>query len=279
MTSKHFFTLLGLLAVLSCGQKSNSSADDSGEAAKEQLQTERVGYSHDADKKEVTISVDYPTGNDGTSKAIAEYVSETLGGSYDGDLADGQALADYYGEELLADLNRQHQEDISDGVKDEDIEGYYHKVAIHKIYETDRLVTLAVTKEIYLNGAHGTEYTYGQTFRKDDGRRFDAGMMRDLYSEEMCQLRKEGLRQYFLDTGIQDSINTDEQLKEFILTEDDVNFLPMPQQPPFVTDDGIVFIYQPYEISFYAAGAPQFTLSLKKMRPFLKQTARQMLGL
>lgn len=275
---KHLISLIGLLAILSCGQKSNSSSDSDEQAGTKQAQELEVTpleYSYDKNKVEVGLDIDYPTGSTLIDKAVAEYISEKLGGTYDGDLANGDSLVNYYGDEILAELKKHLKEDINNGVEDEYINGYYRKMEIKKEYETDLLVTYSYTEDIYLNGAHGMQYFYGQTFRKSDGRRFDEGMMRQLYSEEMYELRKEGLREYFNESG--DNANTDEELKECIITDDDVNYLPMPKHTPYVTKKGMVFIYQPYEISYYAAGAPTFTIPLKKMKPFLTQTAKELL--
>ena len=275
---KHLISLIGLLAILSCGQKSNSSSDSDEQAGTKQAQELEVTpleYSYDKKKIEVGLDIDYPTGSALIDKAVAEYISEKLGGTYDGDLANGDSLVNYYGDEILAELKKHLKEDINNGVEDEYINGYYRKMEIKKEYETDLLVTYSYTEDIYLNGAHGMQYFYGQTFRKSDGRRFDEGMMRQLYSEEMYNLRKEGLREYFNESG--DNANTDEELKDCIITDDDVNYLPMPKHTPYVTKKGMVFIYQPYEISYYAAGAPSFTIPLKKMKPFLTQTAKELL--
>ncbi len=275
---KHLISLIGLLAILSCGQKSNSSSDSDEQAGTKQAQELEVTpleYSYDKNKIEVGLDIDYPTGSALIDKAVAEYISEKLGGTYDGDLANGDSLVNYYGDEILAELKKHLKEDINNGVEDEYINGYYRKMEIKKEYETDLLVTYSYTEDIYLNGAHGMQYFYGQTFRKSDGRRFDEGMMRQLYSEEMYNLRKEGLREYFNESG--DNANTDEELKDCIITDDDVNYLPMPKHTPYVTKKGMVFIYQPYEISYYAAGAPSFTIPLKKMKPFLTQTAKELL--
>jgi len=275
---KHLISLIGLLAILSCGQKSNSSSDSDEQAGTKQAQELEVTpleYSYDKNKIEVGLDIDYPTGSALIDKAVAEYISEKLGGTYDGDLANGDSLVSYYGDEILAELKKHLKEDINNGVEDEYINGYYRKMEIKKEYETDLLVTYSYTEDIYLNGAHGMQYFYGQTFRKSDGRRFDEGMMRQLYSEEMYNLRKEGLREYFNESG--DNANTDEELKDCIITDDDVNYLPMPKHTPYVTKKGMVFIYQPYEISYYAAGAPSFTIPLKKMKPFLTQTAKELL--
>ena len=275
---KHLISLIGLLAILSCGQKSNSSSDSDEQAGTKQAQELEVTpleYSYDKNKIEVGLDIDYPTGSALIDKAVAEYISEKLGGTYDGDLANGDSLVNYYGDEILAELKKHLKEDINNGVEDEYINGYYRKMEIKKEYETDLLVTYSYTEDIYLNGAHGMQYFYGQTFRKSDGRRFDEGMMRQLYSEEMYNLRKEGLREYFNESG--DNANTDEELKDCIITDDDVNYLPMPKHTPYVTKKGMVFSYQPYEISYYAAGAPSFTIPLKKMKPFLTQTAKELL--
>ena len=261
---KHLISLIGLLAILSCGQKSNSSSDSDEQAGTKQAQELEVTlleYSYDKNKIEVGLDIDYPTGSALIDKAVAEYISEKLGGTYDGDLANGDSLVNYYGDEILAELKKHLKEDINNGVEDEYINGYYRKMEIKKEYETDLLVTYSYTEDIYLNGAHGMQYFYGQTFRKSDGRRFDEGMMRQLYSEEMYNLRKEGLREYFNESG--DNANTDEELKDCIITDDDVNYLPMPKHTPYVTKKGMVFIYQPYEISDYAAGPPTFTLPLR----------------
>lgn len=275
---KHLISLIGLLAILSCGQKSNSSSDSDEQAGTKQaqeLEVTSLEYSYDKNKIEVELDIDYPTGSALIDKAVAEYISEKLGGTYDGDLANGDSLVNYYGDEILAKLKKQLKEDIDNGVEDEYINGYNRKMEIKKDYETDLLVTYSYTEDIYLNGAHGMQYFYGQTFRKSDGRRFDEGMMRELYSEEMYKLRKEGLREYFNETG--DNADTDEELKEYVITDDDVNYLPMPKHAPYVTKKGMTFIYQPYEISFYAAGAPTFTVPLKKMKPFLTHTAKELL--
>ena len=53
----------------------------------------------------------------------------------------------------------------------------------------------------------------------------------------------------------------------------------MPDSQPYITKEGVKFTYQPYEISYYAAGAPTFTVPLVDIEPFLKNTAKEMLGL
>ena len=294
MTKKLFTVMMCALVLVSCGQdsakkRSRAAAADTDDMTEEimddddddddndELTTKQLAYSFDEDKVEVSLSVDYPTdGPDQLVNAIREFVSETLGGTYEGSLKQGKQLVDYYGQQLKTELMEESASQREE-IEDENyINGFYKKYIISLAYETDRLVTYTVNEEIYLNGAHGVEYFYGQTFRKNDGRRFGHDMMRDLYTDGMYSLVKEGLRAYFNEVG-GEGLGTDEELKEYIITDDNVDYLPQPRHAPFVMSDGVRFVYQPYEISFYAAGMPQFTLSLQQIKPYLTVTAKRML--
>ena len=268
---KLFILVLGCMFTVGCDQKAGYEKND------KELVTKELAYAYDQHKVEVNVKIAYPESeNDILQEAIREFFSETLGGSYEGDLADGQKMIDFYAEQMKAELIKEYEEQ-KQYLSEEDINGYYKTITIEKTYETDKLVTFTIVEEIYTNGAHGMHYGYGQTFRKSDGRRFNVDMMCNLTSDGMHTLIKEGLRQYFTETN-EEPVN-DEMLKEYILTDDDINYLPMPEYTPYITEDGIVFSYQPYEISFYAAGMPSFVVSLNDMKPYLTYTARKMLDI
>ena len=281
---------MGVLVVTSCewwlnSNRNNNDADDEwAEEADVQLDDEAdtlvttiYSYKYNQDKVEVNFQIEYPTGgcNKILRNAIREFISEYFGGTYEGSLNDGQELVNFYGQKNKARLKEMREDDSVD--MDEDyINGYWRNVEVNKIFETDKLITFGWMEDIYYNGAHGNPAYYGITFRKSDGRRFSKEMMTNIYSEEWYSIVKEGLRNYFSNDG-NVAIETDEDLKEYILTDDNVNNLPLPQNPPYVTEDGVKFTYQPYEISFYAAGMPEFTVSKADMRPFLNVTAKRML--
>lgn len=272
-----------MMVVASCDliSKSSSDKEDISIADLESIdfETEKLNYSYEEDKIEVGIDVDYPKdGNPILCNAIREFISEEMGGTYADDLEDGQQLVDYYGNKLKKELSDAKQEDIDANNGDEDyINGFYRLYNIKKAYDSEHFITYVVEGGIFLNGAHGTESHYGVTFRKSDGRRFSTDMMFNMYSAEFYDMIKNGLMDYFNEYS-DAPVNTDEDLKEYILTDDDVNYLPMPRHAPYITDKGFVFTYQPYEISFYAAGMPTFTVPVSKMKPFLSQTALKMLG-
>ncbi|MBQ9355720.1 MAG: DUF3298 domain-containing protein [Prevotella sp.] len=294
---KTFITLMGLLVMISCDQRprsvdsssidpsySNESAEgaDNGndyvdaDAARDTVTTTPLVYDYDEDKVQVSLHLFYPESgaNQYLLTAVREFISEQLGGSYTGRLDNGEALLQHYGDSIRNYLVAEHENDKAN--MDEDyINGYFRNIVIMKAYETERLVTFTYDEDIYLNGAHGSHATYGMTFRKSDGRRFGRDMLRCVFSEDMHLLVKDGLKRYFSDMN-QLSDLTDEELKEFILTDDHVDYLPMPNHEPYITAEGVNFIYQPYEISFFAAGLPSFTVPLDSMQPFFTITAQRM---
>ncbi len=52
-----------------------------------------------------------------------------------------------------------------------------------------------------------------------------------------------------------------------------IDGLPLPGSEPDLTERGVTFIYQPYEISYYAAGKPEFTIPSDAIRPYLTPQA------
>ena len=273
--------ILGMMVVASCDHMSKSSVNEEISIADLEamdFETEKLSYSYEGDKVEVGIDVAYPKGgNPILCNAVREFINEELGGTYADDLEDGQQLVDYYGDKLKKELNDAKQEDLDANNGDEEIiNGFYRLYDIKKEYESEHFITYIVEGGVYMNGAHGTESHYGVTFRKSDGRRFNTDMMLNMYSDDFYAMIKDGLKSYFNESS-DASVDTDEDLKEYILIDDDVNYLPMPRHAPYITKKGFVFTYQPYEISFYAAGMPTFTVPVGEMKSFLSQTALNML--
>lgn len=242
----------------------------------DELKTDSIVFHKEADHANVHCYVDYPTdGNELLVNAIQEYVNEQLGGTFDGDPNDGQQLVSVYGEGEWNNLKDEYKDLVADGEGDwmEDV-SFYTDVDIRKVYETEKVVTYITTTDTYLGGAHGMQSQTGVTFRKSDGRRFGYDMMRQLLSEEFYQETKEGLRTYFKEAGA--DAQTDAELKDWLLTDDDINSLSHPKADPYMTEKGVEFLYQPYEIAPYAAGMPSFTLSYQDIKPFLTIGAQKM---
>ena len=62
--------------------------------------------------------------------------------------------------------------------------------------------------------------------------------------------------------------------------ENELEFgLPLPITDPWITSNGVEFIYQQYEIAAYACGMPNVTLPLDALKELLTPEGRQFVGL
>ena len=230
------------------GLAADTLAVDSDTVAMEQPAVEDTNISTTTFANEVKgkeestkLSVEYPvSGPDILLQNIREWISESLGGKYNGDLADGKALFDHYFGEMGREMTADEYE-------------MYNQVTIKKVYENSKVVTFLYEGYAYAEGgAHGMQTTKGATFRKSDGRKFTAKLLDGSYKYQ--DEIKAGLKKYF-------EVSTDDALMEQLQLDDAAGGeLPFPSTDPWITDRGVVFCYPPYEIACYAAGMPTFTL-------------------
>ena len=223
------------------------------------------------------LTIDFPvSGNATLVNAIREYISESLGstygggeddtkqGSYSGDLADGDKMADYYFDLKVKEFQAMYNEMKQVGMPE--IPELASSTKITKDYETDRVVTYLFSSYENAGGAHGGSVGSGMSFRKSDGRRIGWELFT---ATGMQSVIRNGLKEYF-------EVKTDEEL-EGCLTLNDTFFIPMPVTPPLFGKDGIIVTYQQYEIAAYAAGMPSFTIPYDKAKGMMNQTGKNLL--
>lgn len=223
------------------------------------------------------LTIDFPvSGNATLVNAIREYISESLGstygggeddtkqGSYSGDLADGDKMADYYFDLKVKEFQAMYNEMKQVGMPE--IPELASSTKITKDYETDKVVTFLFKSYENAGGAHGGSVGSGMSFRKSDGRRIGWELFT---ATGMQSVIRNGLKEYF-------EVKTDEEL-EGCLTLNDTFFIPMPVTPPLFGKDGIIVTYQQYEIAAYAAGMPSFTIPYDKAKGMMNQTGKNLL--
>ena len=283
------FVLL-MAVVYGCNQKaqtplpSPSQNDSTSVAVNEQedgqkdgkLTYKKVEQSKNDKSGEYKIVVDFPTGgNPILVNAIREYISESLGisyagemennmqGSYDGDLSNGQKMIDYYFDLKYKEFKNAHDE-MAEHMQG-DAPTFASETEIHYLYETDKFVTYEMKKYEDMGGAHGGTFISGMTFRKSDGRRVEW----DLFTKSMQDVIKKGLKKYF-------EVNTDEELENSLSLEN-TYMLPLPATPPVFTKEGVMFTYQQYEIAAYAAGLPSFIVPYNEAKSLMNTTGKNLL--
>ena len=219
--------------------------------------TDSIKYNKVEKASKVNFVADYPTqGNPALVQIVREWISEEMGGFYKGSYDKGDSLVDFYGSAAM-DTMRVFLKEIEPGMQQES------QMNIRKKYETNKFVTYEASSYSYYGGAHGGATLEGATFRKTDGRKFgwDIFKLESRFSK-VQELIKAGLKQYF-------KVKTDDELKDNLLSPDQIYVLPLPQAAPYFTKEGVKFVYAQYEIACYAAGMPTFTVPYDKIKDAL----------
>jgi len=134
-----------------------------------------------------------------------------------------------------------------------------------KTFEDNIFVTYLAKDEIYLNGAHGSFFLHGATFRKSDGRRFGFDMLKSSESDSICSLISKNMEAYY-------NVKSWNELKNYLSLDEYAEKVPMPQNPPYLKGDTLIFVYQQYEIASYASGMPEAAVPLKELKGLLSPT-------
>ena len=291
-----------MAALLSaCGHRASQQGAEETDsvAVAPEFQTDSIGVERDDSIASVTISIDWPTsGSDSLTQSIRQYLCEELASSpvqegeptvkyYDNPLDAVKTTADHRYEELAASW-KELQSNIHEGM-----EGMEFSFALHSMLleNAERYVTYLTKSEGFQGGAHGFATAAGQTFRKSDGKRIgyktvynnktetfeqqEQTLFKDTKSPQLYALIKEGVRSYFKE--FDEPVASDEQLKDILISVDDINRIPLPSAPPTFTKEGLAFLYQQYEIAPYAAGMVNFDIPYDKIRPFLTPEAADLI--
>lgn len=278
-----FFAICALVAMNSCGNKEKAPATDSKDsvAAKpvvaettetvrvDTLRTDTLSFEKHEGYYTVTMFVEYPVaGSDSLVKSIREYINDFLDGKYSGSLADGLALIRESGEYVFNVLQEEGD------VDEEYVPDLFIQKCVTRGYENSAFVTFEASNTQYTGGIHGIGFESGCTFCKANGKRFDSNMLKNTDAPAFKRLIKNGLKKFFAAEGKgAESISDEELADELVSYGGSLDEIPLPDAEPFMTAEGVKFIYQPYEISYYAAGRPEFTIPYDVIKPYLTDQA------
>lgn len=273
---------IAAMIMTACGNKTAQGGDQDSTATVEtagaegrdgvgvpSLKTDTMSYEIVDGIYTLSYFVDYPVaGSDSLVKSIRKFINDYLGGAYEGPLDKGRDML-----KKDAEIEFGNFLESCGNADDEEIDELFLKKMVNKRVETDDFVTYRAFTSQYFGGAHGIAYESGHTFSKANGKCFGYDMMKGLDSPAFKRLIKEGLRKFFSKEGDGQGMS-DEDLKEELVSFDgSIDELPLPDTEPYMTEQGVTFVYQPYEISYYAAGRPEFTVSFNDVRPYLKPQA------
>ena len=292
---KHLFMTIAMAAALTaCGHRASTDSGvdadsvsiDSTVVANEValLKTDSIDIELTDTMADVHVSEDWPVeGNDTLLQGIRQYILKQLGIKKCTDI---KAEIKKVAKTQYHELKTQWQEDRE--CRGEDmgmIYSSYQRISVDE--ESDTYVTYSYCTEGFTGGAHGYATATGITISKATGKEigyeseYNANTMtfsikhqnlfRSTKSAGLYKLIKEGVKDYFSD--LEDHRISDEELADVLQNVPDVNHIPVPQFPPTFTKNGLVFLYQQYEIGPYAVGMPNFCIPYKKVLPYLTEEA------
>lgn len=260
----------------------NAEANDEFSADK-QMQLDSASYHYETKYAVVDLKIVVPVDTSKVSKTIAkgiwrgfdESVTTSYGDgkrlfrAYSGDYTNIRKVVAYYGQYLFKALDIESRE-LLVSMKEADETGeqpdvepmqFARDVSVQKVCDLENHVVFSVSWYGYAGGAHGGSAVSCLTFDKHTGKRVKEVLPWKAEKQLQKEMRK-GLCTYF---GCKDK-----ELNDNLLLEDEnSSFIPLPQESPYLTKDGVAFVYQQYEIAPYAAGMPTFVIPYDKVKDLL----------
>lgn len=191
----------------------------------------------------------------------------------DGEIADGRKLVEAAGVKLMEETAGH---DFGEFVKDSISVTYEFDLGFRPVFESDSLLTYTFSGYGYMGGAHGGAVGLAQTFDRNSGLSLTYGnSFMPSKRQELIELIREGLWKQYFKANFEDSADgTDPTLRNALLIDPDT--LPLPACPPDFRSDGVVFLYQQYEIACYAAGMPACKIPYDILEPLMTPEVRRL---
>lgn len=125
----------------------------------------------------------------------------------------------------------------------------------------DKILSYSYERYAYMGGAHGNSSRLFYNFDLSNSRLLtEKDLFIDNYETSLTQLIKQ---QIVEDNAEMESIA---DLNEFHFFEDQIK----PNNNFYVNADGLVYVYNPYDIAPYSTGQTEVALTFKRLRPILK---------
>lgn len=284
MRTRNIYLLLLMVLATVAGCSPNGSSDST-----QSLITDSLSYESDSDSILTSkIVADFPAGQDTFALTVINYISSQLANNflpilvgdeniknfprYRGDITNGQNIVNFYGKANLAYLQAQANEIRKYHDAEEDVR-MSADIAIRKTYDCPAYTNYTTTTYNFLGGAHGSSSNYTVNILKPSGKILTQ-TVDTLQLEALQPLLRKGVLSYMHKNG--DADVTDDNLNDVLFV--DKGIIPLPAHAPFLTKDGLCFIYQQYEIGPYAMGMVTFTIPFDLAKPYMTQEAQVLLN-
>lgn len=250
-----------------------------------------VAMTDSADSYTVKYNIAYPTdGDEVLVNAIRRWINDELTPTtydedtgkevkvnpYTGSLDNGREVVSYYVKQEAAQLKADYEEMTADSEGGEDGESMQwpaseSDVEVKLDGQTDQFLSMTSSTYDYMGGAHGISTFAGVTFSKVTGKQLTK-VVKANSARQMQALLLKGACEYFSEGGEKVTVGN---VKQYLQLEG--NVIPLPSVEPYLTEKGVMFVYQQYEIACYAAGMVSFCVPYKRIWNYLTPEAKAVL--
>lgn len=260
---KTISTIVAVMFLTACGGNGNSIFGDSSFDMNEAKVTKVVPVvdQEDAPTCRINLQVKYVKGDDERARNINNAIEQRLF-MYDS-LTMQQAVdsfANFYTSEYQKNMAPLYREDADDDTKHAWYE-FIYEIETDTQSGKDGCLVYIINLNMYEGGAHGIYQQLTMNFDEKTGKQIT-------YDDLFVQGYEYRLREMLLDElKRQTKTSTLEELQEqdYLFAMD--IFAP---QNFILGKDGIIFIYNPYEIAPYAKGNTELTLTYSKLKEIMK---------
>ena len=153
---------------------------------------------------------------------------------------------------------------------------YAKELEMEVAWQTPKLLTLIDKSYEFRGGAHGMSYTFYYNFDLKQNKQL-------LFSDIIAADKTAEVRKLVLDElcNYFDVPNIDTLYTGYLMldsNQDTPNTFPVEQANIGLTEKGVVFQFQHYQIACYAAGMPEATLPYAQIKEALTHEVKELLG-
>lgn len=227
-----------------------------------------VFYRKETDDINTEVIIDFPqSNNEILQESVVSFIVKALTDdftwgensrpTYHGDLTDGRAIAEFFVDDKVREITDERARDSVDSFAWDEL------ISIKMVYETEKLISYQVN----FGGSHGGVgggVLYGATFSKADGH-----IVRVIDNPSDSRLKTCLIR--FVNNSL------DDDSKE-MLSDGELQAHPYPKKSPFITEEGVRFIYQKYEIGAGALGDVDIVIPYADIAEYMSEDALSLIG-
>ena len=282
--------MMGLAAMVSC-QNGKTKQDQTGvDSVAAVCGSDSVSIALGDSLADVDVLLVFPTGDEVLSDSVVRWLggqmqtlwltegTEQAIPAYRGKDKTLKAQAEYYGRTAYGRMQAQAADELR-MMRESGFSGsrpaYHVSMQAKPFCDTSKFLTYKSVQYSFSGGAHGsTSETYA-TFCKRDGHLLTA-TLQPACGPQIQPLLRDGLLRYFsaqMEDGQANDLSAS-NITQYLFADEVADGIPLPQQMPVMTSDGLLFIYQQYEIAPYAAGILTFTVPYSDIEPYMTDEAK-----